>query len=41
MTATLERRKEVLKLSREHDFMILEGPKILIQAEERTDVRSC
>ena len=25
MTATLERRKEVLALSREHDFIILEG----------------
>jgi len=25
MTATLERRKEVLKLAREHNFLILEG----------------
>lgn len=25
MTATLERRKEVLRLAREHDFLILEG----------------
>lgn len=25
MTATLERRKEVLALSREHNFLILEG----------------
>jgi len=25
MTATLERRKEVLQLAREHDFIILEG----------------
>lgn len=26
MTATLERRKEVLKLAREFNFIILEGP---------------
>ena len=25
MTATLERRKEVLELAREHNFLILEG----------------
>lgn len=25
MTATLERRKEVLRLAREHNFIILEG----------------
>jgi len=37
MTATLERRRETLRLAHEHDFIILEGillafrPKILIQ----------
>jgi hypothetical protein len=34
MTATLERRKEVLQLAREHNFLILEGgPHLLFVVE--------
>ena len=32
MTASLERRLEVLKLAREHDFIILEGRKCFLDA---------
>jgi hypothetical protein len=30
MTATLERRKEVLQLAQEHDFLILEGERFSV-----------